>query len=246
MKNVINFFVLFFISSNVTLYCQKFHTPPEILLLISSSDITYSIDAVDVDDLEYSTYNLELVKHGTYRYKDKSGVIILDNFSNDYASDSDIWEDFNKAEKYFIKGYFSEARKYYKNIHKKIPENSQIITFIGQTYDLDKEYDKAVKWYKKAINANYFDYMAHWFLADVYYTEDKYKKALDEILIAHILNRNNPFLFDKMIDIKEDNDLEYQEWVFLPGCTLKEKSEDKIILKYDDDLALYRPQRAYH
>ncbi|MBC8484742.1 MAG: hypothetical protein H8D45_01715, partial [Bacteroidetes bacterium] len=215
------------------LYSQEYHTPEQILLLLSKSNVTYTIESVDSDDLEKTETESKLVQHGIYLFKDKDGHILLNNYDNDYASDQDLLEDLQKAEKYFFKGYYEDARGLYKEILEKMPQNSQMMTFIGQSYGIEKEYDKAEKWYKKAIGTNYLDYMAHWFLADIYYIKEKYKKASDEILIAHVLNRNNPRIIDKMNVILKSNNLKYQDWKFDPGCSISEESEGKISLKYD-------------
>jgi len=233
MKKILNLLVLVFVFYSVSLYSQEYHSPEQILLLLTNSNVTYSIESVESDDLEKTESESKLVQHGIYLVKDKDGHILLNNYDNDYALDQDILDDLQKAEKYFFKGYFEDAREMYKEILDEMPHNSQIMTYIGQSYGIEKEYDKAARWYQKAINANYLDYMAHWFLADIYYIQEKYRKAFDEILVAHVLNRNNPRIFNKMNEILESNNLEYQDWKFDPGCLVTEESEGKISLKYD-------------
>lgn len=233
MKKIIFLLILIFVFHSAFLYSQEYHTPEQILLLLTNSNVTYSIELADSDDLEKSEVEPKLVQHGLYLVKDQEGHLLLNNYNNDYALDQDISEDLQKAEKYFFKGYYDDAREMYKEILDEMPHNSQMMTFIGQSYGIEKEYDKAEKWYKKAISANYLDYMAHWFLADIYYIEEKYEKASDEILIAHVLNKNNPRIIDKMNVILKSNNLEYKDWKFEPECSISEESEGKISLKLD-------------
>jgi hypothetical protein len=85
----------------------------------------------------------------------------------------------------------------------------------------------------KAIEANYFDYMAHWFLGDAYHKAGTTEKAQKEILIANILNRNNPRIQNALGRIYADSRLTYPEWVFSPRCDLKDLGNNKVSVKYD-------------
>ncbi len=48
------------------------------------------------------------------------------------------------------------------------PENTFLMTLIAQTYGIERKFDDAMNWYKKSIQANFIDCLAHWLLADIY------------------------------------------------------------------------------
>ena len=109
--------------------------------------------------------------------------------------------------------------------------------------DADK-FEKAIEWYKKTIELNYIDYMAHWFLADAYKKENKLKKALDEITIAMILNRNNPRIKLSFDAIYELNKLKSPDWTFTPQIQIDSTGEDQVKVAYGKDWLGYALVKA--
>ena len=99
-----------------------------------------------------------------------------------------------KAEDLFSKKEYAKARDAYKRVLLLDPNATIVMAYIAQTFGIEQNWDMAESWYKKAIEANYIDYLAHWLLADVYRNKGEQKKALEEISIAKVLNRNNPRL----------------------------------------------------
>lgn len=122
----------------------------------------------------------------------------------------------DKAENYFGSHQYAKARDAYTLALQEDPKLYSAITYIGQTYGIEKNWDKAELWYKKAIEANYVDFLAHWLLADVYKIKGQKEKALDEISIAKVLNRNNPRLEALRKEIYGLNGLNIKNWTFNP------------------------------
>ena len=67
----------------------------------------------------------------------------------------------DKAENYFGSHQYAKARDAYTLALQEDPKLYSAITYIGQTYGIEKNWDKAELWYKKAIEANYVDFLAH-------------------------------------------------------------------------------------
>ncbi len=139
------------------------------------------------------------------------------------------------GEYYFQSGEMEKARNEYIKALEISPNNSQLMTFIGQTYGIEQNYEKAEEWYKKAIKANYIDYLAHWFLADIYLIKADTKKAVEKITISHILNRNNPRLFEKLTIIYNENGMRYANWKFKPLYKMSKNDDNSISLEYDPE-----------
>lgn len=130
----------------------------------------------------------------------------------------------DKAENYFGSHQYAKARDAYTLALQEDPKLYSAITYIGQTYGIEKNWDKAELWYKKAIEANYVDFLAHWLLADVYKIKGQKEKALDEISIAKVLNRNNPRLEALRKEIYGLNGLNIKNWTFNPQVKMSRDS----------------------
>src|SRR5690606_5444260 len=128
-----------------------------------------------------------------------------------YSINNQTQTHLTKAEEYFNERDFSLARNMYQEALASDPDYYELMTYIGQTYWIDGEHDKAIQWYEKTIQLNYIDYMAHWFLADAYKVQGDLDKALDEINIAMILNRNNPRIKKSFNDIYQQKKLKTGE-----------------------------------
>jgi tetratricopeptide (TPR) repeat protein len=104
-------------------------------------------------------------------------------------------------------------------------------TFIGQSYEAEKNYEKAESWYRRAIDSNYIDYMAHWFLADNLMLSGKKKEAMEQIIIAHILNRNNTKIQNSLETILQANNKKWIDWSFTPQYSLERKGDHDVNIK---------------
>jgi len=119
------------------------------------------------------------------------------------------------------------------------PKLYSAMTYIAQTYGIEKNWDKAELWYKKAIDANYIDFLAHWLLADVYKIKGQKEKALQEISIAKVLNRNNPRLEAMRKEIYDLNGLNTKNWTFNPQVRISRDSVTENVNMVSDSIWMY-------
>jgi tetratricopeptide (TPR) repeat protein len=138
------------------------------------------------------------------------------------------------------------------------PANSQLLTRIGDTYFTQKNYKQALSWYQRAIAENYFDYQAHWYLADCYFNltdirdRNGYKKkALREIITALVLNRNHFWIRMDVDRICKDAYCSYDEFSFGPLCRITRTADTVKVnaardwLPYAMTKAVYLYEPAY-
>ena len=218
------------------LWPQKLNGPAEILKILTDSRIHYRLDLLNsvlVDTLDYP-----LNQNDFYQKIDGSSITLMH-----YEYDSESQEFFNDAEKLYQKDDFAGAREMYSKVLSKNRNNSKIMTYIGQTYNHEANAKEAIKWYKKAVKANFIDYMAHWFLADAYFMSNKPKDALREIYIAHVLNRNNPRILYSLSRILQSNDLIYDDWSFSPQYELYTRN-DTVIVNFTAEWLAYAMCKA--
>lgn len=200
---------------------QRFHTPAEIVKLMEDSKVTYGMNLTDKLTIEADSYENILIGHDLYMEPGKNGQTSLKYYSEQMAENADAREAHEQAEKAFAADNMEEARKHYKEVLDIFPRNSVILTYMGQTYEHEKNYAEAIEWYEKAVEANPVDYMAHWFLADSYWrTDGDIKKAVKHITRAHLLNRNNPRILASVERIYKENGTPYDNWECRPAYAL--------------------------
>jgi tetratricopeptide (TPR) repeat protein len=213
---------------------SKFHTPFEILTILDKSKIRYQISSSENLKIEKNTAN-KLNEQDFYVDYSNKDAPELKNYRDDYDSSPGMVEFLKKTLKKLNDGDFIAARADLLQIHSKHPKNSQIMTYIGKTYENEKQFNAAKMWYENAVKNNKIDYLAHYFLAEIYYGEKKYEDAVKEITIAHVLNRNDPDIFEKLKTIYKDAGMKYKDWDFSPRYSIIKNSDGSINLEVDKD-----------
>jgi tetratricopeptide (TPR) repeat protein len=216
------FLMIVFLSSITYGFSQKIHSPAELIKIMNDSKISYQIKVLD-KPIECKDYSDKLNYHDYYRVSKDSGFITYK-----YNPNNEAKQLFDLAEKEFQSQNIDNALIDYKLALKADSSLSKIMTYIGQIYSTKGDYDNAIKWYKMAISRNYIDYMAHWFLADLYSDIKDVKDAVDEIVIAQILNRNNQRIKKSWINILEKAKRNSEDWCFNPQMEVSKISDNKI------------------
>lgn len=211
---------------------QKYHVPAEIFKIAEQSKITYQISTLEIPEVEVVKYPPQL-DHGLFLKKGSDGALTVSTYDEEYGANKDYQDSFKAAEKAYDEHQFAQARELYLKVLSLAPASSQVMTFIGQVYGHEGNDSLAEVWYRKAIEANYFDYMAHWFLADLCQGAGRKDEAVAEILVAHILNRNNPRLAESMERIFKGSGMTYREWQFLPRYEVKDLGNNKASVQWD-------------
>ncbi|MCW3787270.1 tetratricopeptide repeat protein [Plebeiibacterium sediminum] len=222
----------------INVIAQEIHSPAEIFKIMEKSELSYELNSLEneilpidrSDNLNYNHY---------YRVSDKNQISTYQ-----YDLDSSVQECVNEAEEYFQGKKFSQAREKYLEALEMDSSFYQVMTYVGQTYGIEGDFDKAIEWYHKTINLNYIDYMAHWFLADAYKTKGELDKAVDEITIAMILNRNNPRIVNAMNNIYELKKLKTEDWTFNPQIKIDSTGVNQVRVSYDIDWLGYAMVKA--
>lgn len=218
----IKFTLLFSLVLIPLIYSQKIHQPLEILLLLEESSLAYEINLLD-KPIPYPDRSKNLVEHNFYRMEQDNQIK-----SFPYLLSNEGKLVYEKAELAFSNKNFDKAREFYQEVLVLNPNFHKALTYIGQTFGIQRNLEEAEKWYKKAIEANYIDYMAHWFLADIYKMKGEKEKAINEISIAAVLNRNNPRIQQSMDAIYRIGKLKVTNWNFNPQVQLDSLAPEQI------------------
>ena len=100
-------------------------------------------------------------------------------FKKSYKSKKSSSTLLNLSSLYINKGNLSLARKMLVKIikDKKYPSPERAYHNIGYSYEVEKDYSKAIKYYKRSLATNPYYYLSAVSLAEVYKNLDKYKNA---------------------------------------------------------------------
>ena len=211
-------------------YAQKLHSMKDIFMILEKSEITYSLEELE-NEIPVPDRSKNVNNTGYYREKEDNGSYVAKAFMlNEETKDF-----FGKAEEAFNDNNEKQAREYYLKALKSDSSFYEVMTYIGQTYEGEGNIDNAIEWYQKTIDANYIDYMAHWFLADAYFKKEMKKEALDEITIALILNRNNPRLKQSYSKIYKSNKFKFDDWYYNPQFQIDSIDDETVLIKYQLD-----------
>jgi tetratricopeptide (TPR) repeat protein len=208
---------------------QNIHSPAEILGIMEKSPVSYSLNTL-TEEIKAPDRSENLNYNDFYRAKTEDGISTLQ-----YHLSKEVESDFEKAEKYFQNNEPALARGMYQQALAKDSTIYKAMTYIGQTYEIEKNHTKAIEWYQKAIDKNYIDYMSHWFIADAYSAIGEKDKAVDEITIAWILNRNNPRIQIAVKQIYDLKKIKLPTWTFTPQMRIDSLGENKVNIEFQTE-----------
>lgn len=227
MKKLILTIVISVIFINF-LNAQDLNSPAEIFKIMEKSKVSYSINILEKEIVPSDRSDVVNLNDVYRKYTDNGMETIK------YTLSEEGKKSLAKAEEYYSRDEPTNARKWYKKVLETDPEYYTVMTYIGETFDKEQDFKSSIRWYEKTINKNYIDYMAHWFLADALRNTDL-KRAVREITIAKILNRNNERInlsFNQIYELAKVNN---NNWVFNPQIKIESSSENNVDLYYKDD-----------
>lgn len=127
----------------------------------------------------------------------------------------------NEAEDRFEQADFEGAIEIYEEVRKADPTYYLGLTLIGDAYYAMGRMEIARRYFEQAIDGNFIDYQAHWFLADTLWSLGLRERALEEIVVAHLLNVNHPVLKEKMIAYHGQMGRDWKDWAYEPRVELR-------------------------
>lgn len=219
-------------------FSQKIHSTFEILKLLNDSKLGYEIKTLD-KAIANTDYSDKLNYHDSYRVVSDSSISTHQYKQNELSS-----QRLQKAEMYYQAKDIDNALLFYKSTLEADSSLYFVMTYIGQMYEDKRDHENAIIWYKKAISKNYIDYMAHWFLADNYKAINDLNNAVDEIVIARILNRNHKGLKKSFDNIFLKANRDTTDWYFNPQMEIKNPSEKTVSIAVNEKWIGYAMAKA--
>lgn len=228
----ISVLLLFGMLTGVFGYPQPFHTPAEILQLMTKSQIRYELL---ITEEAFEPIEPGVLESTSIYQSKEDGRIRL----SEYSIDSTGQHHFQLGLADLDQANFEDARTHFQNILTSNHEYSPALTGIGRSYLAEDKISEAKEWFTRAIGANFHNYQAHRYLAEAYDQEKEGTEAMREIAIAWVLNRNDITLQTKAEEIIGHNRKKFKEWTFQPKIRFIQTTEDTVIVIADEAWAPY-------
>lgn len=230
-------FVLILVCLSFAAFSQGLHSPAEIMKIMENSSVMYELDML-TNSIPCPDRSDLLNSNDVYRVTTDSTILTYD-----YNLKSEASPYFEKAETFFTQRNLDSTMYYYEKVLEIDPSYYKVMTYIGQIYGTIKNFDLSKIWYKKSIESNYIDYMAHWFLADIYKMQGEIDSAVNEVTIAMILNRNNPRIKIAQSDIYKLAKKKSDDWCFTPQVEIA-KENNSVKIKFNENWIGYGMAKA--
>lgn len=127
---------------------------------------------------------------------------------------------------------FQEARDLYIAAAEIRPDYFKTFTYLGNTFFVLGDLDRAATTLRQAVALNPVDYQAHLFLGDTYFQLGQLEEAKHHLTWAYVLNRNNRIV-QKRLDVTL-NELRLRRrlaWLDV-AVTIEETDENKVSLRF--------------
>lgn len=171
---------------------------PGIIATIEASPLHYEIAILPAGD--NALVSLPTMRYNDfYRVEDDSGGITLFRLSL-----PDSVKTLHKlAESAFARAVYDSAMMLYQLAYAMDTSDWLALTYIGNFFYVQDQFDSAGAYFREAIDKNFIDYQAHWFLADTYWELGFQDSAITELTLAHVLNIGHVELFNNLRSRRE-------------------------------------------
>ncbi|HEU4402424.1 MAG TPA: tetratricopeptide repeat protein [Candidatus Polarisedimenticolia bacterium] len=206
----------------------ELHSFDELMKVMEKSSLTYLLD-ID-DNLPAPAIDKPRVLSANQLLTESDGHLTLTEASISKEAN----EVLKTAEEAFENEKFDTALELYKKVQEIAPDYSHLLTLVGDVYYRQGEYGKARDCFRQAIDRNFADYDAHWFLADAAWKVDDKSEAMQELTIAHILNVNHETLKKGLLTRRDSIRRPWKAWDYAPRYTLSRDGKQVKVTAQED------------
>lgn len=132
---------------------------------------------------------------------------------------------------------FQAARDLYLAAAELRPDYFKTYTYLGNTFFVLGDLERAAATLRQAIALNPVDYQAHLFLGDTYFQQGKLTEARHHLTWAYVLNRNNPIVQKRLDATLEELHLRRKQGWLEVAVTIEETDENKVSLRFGSEEA---------
>jgi tetratricopeptide (TPR) repeat protein len=214
------------------------HTFDKIAKIMEDSKLVYEL-GVDENLPAQAIESSRGLSDQAYLQEGKDGSYTLTHFTLSEEATKKL----KQGEEAFQAKDYDLALKLYDEVRSLQPEYDHVFTVIGDVHYMKGDYPKARDCYQKAIEHNFADYQAHWFLADAYWQLGEKKAAIEQITAAHLLNVNHAEIKKALLRYRDKSGRPWKEWRFSPRYVLS-RDGDKVKVVSGKDWVAYAAVKA--
>ncbi len=201
----------------------------ELLRKLEASELTYKIGNKEGEGTPV-TLSEEPLRDIMCRRK-VDGIMKTTYYS--YKGDDDI--NFLKAEKDMAEGRFADARAKYEALLEPRKDDTYLMTRIGMTYEREGNNEKAIAFYRKAIDGNMVDFVARRRLANLLAGNKKTRReGLDLIAASTVINRMENESDDLLWSLGKSCKAKSGRWTFMDKSEVSQNAEGEVIVNVMD------------
>lgn len=215
----------------------KLHQPAEMMKLIEASKLEYKVVRLKE---KISPEIPGPVLGSELWLKNEGGRQSLKR----YVVPSAVTSYLKNAERAFHNQQYDEAVRLYGEVAKLWPDFAHVHVLIGDAYYKKGEYRQAKASFERAIQMNFIDYEAHWFLADTLWRMGERTRALEEITLGHLLNVNHQEMKNVLRGYRGELGQPWKDWEFVPQYRISAKGNE-ITVETNPDWVGYALVKAY-
>jgi len=213
---------------------QQLHTPQEVEQYMKKSTIQYQMDSLS-EKMEVISF--PLVEKGNYLKPTEKGISLQ---KQDFSLNKKAKKFYKKAQKAVAKEKIEKAIKFYSKAMDAEPKQSQLINEVANFYWENGDMEQVVFLTSKGIESNPIDFEAHARLALAYEQLGKDAEAMEEIILAHLYNRNHPKVIEILKNIFAKNGIIYQDYIFQPEYKIENRNAKQVSIQ-----ANFEPWKSY-
>ncbi len=225
-------FIIIILNCQYPLISQNLKSPAELMQMLNQSTMVYKLISFSKEsDIEN---HRNLLSSRISLFPSDNNLYIALDFIDVLKDDSLAYYYYKKAQENFQHKLYRNSIEYYKKVLKIYPTISQIMAYIGHCYLYLNQQDSAIYWVSRSIQINYYDYFSHWLLSDLLYKVGNIKEAINEGLIAHILNRNDIEIIKSLNKYFNSFNYAFSSDIFRKPLRIEKNSYDSTILCFFD------------
>ncbi len=184
----------------------RVHSPQEIAKIVDQSQLVYTIEPLSSSPKQ----------SGTVFGGNQSGHIFDSSQVQVVSLPDDVLELVRKGNAAATGHHGAEARTFYADAYRLDTSRHTALEAIGRTFFDERQYDSAAAYLESSTATCPIDYEARRLLGESYWYLKDSLRAVRELTIAHVLNRNMPTLKATLKQRRAEIGRPWREWTFEP------------------------------
>ncbi len=201
---------------------QFLHTPKEINHIIETSTVTYQTDSI----LPAQPLVPYPVLSSKYEHLLTANTTLADTIQTTSKRKKYL----KKANNSFFNGNYQQAIEFYKKFGV-VNHHQEIVVRMAYAYQQLRLPDEAISLYEYLLSDTLRDAFIHFQLACCYRMTRNFRKACQQITLAHLYNRNHPAYLDSLVSLYRHCDWTFRKMDFTPLYELHRNPDSTVYIR---------------